>query len=630
MFPGPVFVHELRTVARRRRFYTLRLVFGLFLFYLVFAYARRTWIFYGQDGDDREYSHAELARIGATLHANVLWLQAIAVAVLTPALVAGAIGEDRERKILSYLLASPLTAAEIVLGKLAVRLVNLVMLVLVGLPVVSLALFLGGVDPEGVWLSFAATVSSLYFLAAVCIFVSTSADRPRDAILWAYLLEGLWLFLPVFERWLAQFSVLGEWIVAARPVTEYLTDSSPLEILYDGSAGGNPDLVARVLWMIGLQVLYGTLLIGWSTLRLRAVEQGAALFGGRLLRAGRPSGERRLRERRPCGDNPMLWKECAETFATSSRWKALAMTLIAVAYLAGVTCWFSVYAIPAISEMREYGYGATSPASARQSLNIGVRSFTMFLYPLMALFLSVSAATGFTSERERDTWISLIATPLEGREIIRGKILGAFWRTRWLFAAMLLIWLIGLLCGALHPLGLLASLIATGVYLSAFAALGTYLSLRMSTSARAIATTLGIGMFCNLGYLFCCIPLMSGDWTVVALAGVSPIIVIGSLCSFSEFDWFLNNSGFRPHAAETLTMGIFSLGFYGIAGLKLLHDCLERFQLEVDRPHRGGWPRPEADQKGVRFLPEVAADSEGISFVDEPEDTGGWEDCHET
>ena len=122
------------------------------------------------------------------------------ILLLTPAIVAGSIVEDRQRKVLSYLLASPLTGAEIVLGKLAARLVNLVVLVAVGLPVVSIALFLGGVEPDEVWLCYGLSFSTLYFLAGVSIFASAFSARPRDAIVRAYSIEGIWLSLPLIER----------------------------------------------------------------------------------------------------------------------------------------------------------------------------------------------------------------------------------------------------------------------------------------------------------------------------------------------------------------------------------------------------------------------------------------------
>ena len=48
--------------------------------------------------------------------------QELLALVLTPTLVAGAIAEEKRRKTMHYLLASQLTSAEIVLGKLAARL----------------------------------------------------------------------------------------------------------------------------------------------------------------------------------------------------------------------------------------------------------------------------------------------------------------------------------------------------------------------------------------------------------------------------------------------------------------------------------------------------------------------------
>src|SRR5271165_99733 len=228
MLPGPVFLHELRTVARRRRSYALRTALGLFLLYLMIQSTNRWDTYASQSGTNREYTPGELAQIGMTLFGNVIWLQGIVILLLTPAFVAGTIAEDRQRKVLSYLLASPLSGAEIVLGKLAARMVNLVVLVAVGLPVVSIALFLGGVDPVAVWLCYGTSFSTLYLLAAISTFVSTFSARPRDAIRRAYLIELVWLLLPMIE-WLCQSAggTLGSLTTEARPITEWIIGSSP-------------------------------------------------------------------------------------------------------------------------------------------------------------------------------------------------------------------------------------------------------------------------------------------------------------------------------------------------------------------------------------------------------------------
>ena len=74
-------------------------------------------------------------------------------------------------------------------------------------------------------------------------------------------------------------------------------------------------------------------------------------------------------------------------------------------------------------------YGVHPPADiARTEFNQFLRCVTvpmMFFVPMMA---SSIAAAGIATERVRETWSSLIATPLTARDILRGKILSALWQ----------------------------------------------------------------------------------------------------------------------------------------------------------------------------------------------------------
>jgi ABC-type transport system involved in multi-copper enzyme maturation permease subunit len=119
--------------------------------------------------------------------------QELLALALTPALVAGVIADERQRKTLHYLMASRLTSSEIVLGKLLVRMLYMVVLLGVSLPVLSLMVLMGGVDPKLVLLVCAATLTTAWFLAALSIWVSTIARRVRDVFFIAYGLEGIWL-----------------------------------------------------------------------------------------------------------------------------------------------------------------------------------------------------------------------------------------------------------------------------------------------------------------------------------------------------------------------------------------------------------------------------------------------------
>src|SRR5205807_2274081 len=97
---------------------------------------------------------------------------------------------------LHYLLTSELTSAEIVLGKLAARLLQVLVLVALGLPVVCLIGLFGGVDYRVLVLSYAGTLTTIYFLATASILVSVAARRPREAISLLYILELVWLVVP--------------------------------------------------------------------------------------------------------------------------------------------------------------------------------------------------------------------------------------------------------------------------------------------------------------------------------------------------------------------------------------------------------------------------------------------------
>ena len=111
-----------------------------------------------------------LAETTSKLHAVHL-----AVALLTPAYVAGAIADEKDRKTLEFLLATDLRSREIVLSKLASRLANLTLFVLTGLPILSLIQFLGGVDPNLVLAGFAVTALTMAGLGGLSILNSTTS-----------------------------------------------------------------------------------------------------------------------------------------------------------------------------------------------------------------------------------------------------------------------------------------------------------------------------------------------------------------------------------------------------------------------------------------------------------------------
>ena len=115
------------------------------------------------------------------------------------------------------------------IGKLLARMLHVGVLLGVSLPVLSLLVLLGGVDPLMIVLACGAAASTAWFLAALSIWVSTIARRAREALFITYGLEFLWLFLPVIVRQ----SPSAGWPIADQVIDtamDWLGASSPVEI----------------------------------------------------------------------------------------------------------------------------------------------------------------------------------------------------------------------------------------------------------------------------------------------------------------------------------------------------------------------------------------------------------------
>jgi hypothetical protein len=218
--------------------------------------------------------------------------------------------------------------------------------------------------------------------------------------------------------------------------------------------------------------------------------------------------------------------------------------------------------------------------SARRDFNVFLRGVSTAIYVLWMLGIASSSASGLSSEREEDQWISLISTPLDGHEILRAKMIGPVWGLRLVAYLMFLMWAVGLVVGSIHPFGLLACLVEFVVFTWFLTALGTFLSLRSKNSTRSLALTMALLIFLNGGYLFCCIPLEPN--TPAIAAGSTPFIFAISLLSVQDFGevWQAHKSG------EMFAACIMGVMLYGFAAAGLTSSMFASFDSAVDRPDR--------------------------------------------
>lgn len=606
MLPGPVFQAELTSIARRKRSYVLRVVYGALILFIIWC---NQPAFYLGRVDSSNMSIQETARMASGIAVSFMVTQAMTILVLTPSLVAGVIADEKRRKTLDYLLASRLSSAEIVLGKLFARLLLLLVFVAIGLPILTLLSLFGGVSPDDVVVFTAACASTAFFLAALSIAVSLHAKKPTDAVGQAYSLGFFWLFGPSIVRFvLPQYGNYGALIYEyVRPVNEWLGASSPwfVTISQMGVFWSGTSYQETIFWMIGLQVGYGILLATYSVVRLRPIyRKDRSMSPRRGL--GRFLPRRRLIPRRGCGDDAMLWKEClVSRGARSTRVFSVLLFLLLGAYVVYLVVDFGK---PALIELWNQGYGGEAgEMSARAQFNMMTRAMGGVVFCTMILAVASAASSSVTAEREGDTWLSLTATPLDAAEIVRGKILGAVWAARWLAAVWLLLVLVAVLLGAVHPLGLLAALIVVAVDVWFAGALGVYFSLKSKSSMKALMATNSTMLFLNGVYLLFTIPI--DGLSVLRYVGVMPFTEFMALFSWGELTgsaW--SSPGYSRF--DFFFTGLCSVVLYAVAAFLLTARLLSGFDDMIDRPHgsprsRGGPPKP----LGIEFLDEVVPET---------------------
>jgi hypothetical protein len=403
------------------------------------------------------------------------------------------------------------------------------------------------------------------------------------------------------------------------PLALIALDSSPFSLVasLSGMIPRGP-LVATVVRMIALQMAASVGLVLWAIVRLRPASRAvhdadARAASRRFLRA-------RWWPRPACGDDPVLWHEIHPGWRGSRAglWVHRMVNALWIGLIAYV---ISCFAWPAFAELSRSGYRAVpgtpailelnpiaralvarmdgwptgpAPDQARLELNDVLRTTTGLLDMFYILLVAGAAAVSVAKERERETWLGLIATPLSGREILRAKLLGAVWNSRGLAVLMLALWIVGLLAGAVHPLGFLAAVTGMGVSCWFLAALGLSASLWSRDRAQANGWVL-MPMMLVVGSS--ALPFFfPGRASVVLGGGTMPFLAWASLLSYEDVHAALH-FGAIPRFAQIgvhgatgawiiLAAWLISTTAQAIGAFLLMRSAVCGFDAAVGRPIR--------------------------------------------
>ena len=133
---GPVLFYDMvRTSRARSRYMITRLIYGGFLLFILCYLYLILWVSTNFNLNPNEMNEGMQRRAMAVLAESFFFffmiLQLAIVVLLTPAYVAGAIADEKDRKTMEFILATDLRDREIIFSKLLSRLANMAACVLV-------------------------------------------------------------------------------------------------------------------------------------------------------------------------------------------------------------------------------------------------------------------------------------------------------------------------------------------------------------------------------------------------------------------------------------------------------------------------------------------------------------------
>ncbi len=143
--------------------------------------------------------------LGRQLFIGVLFIELMLIIFIVPALTAGAITTERERKTYDLLQTTLITKATFVVGKLQSALGYIVLLLLSAIPLQSIAFLFGGVSEAELLLALIVLLASAIVLGAFGMFFSSFTERTLAATVRTYSVAiGITVGLPVVALTLFQ------------------------------------------------------------------------------------------------------------------------------------------------------------------------------------------------------------------------------------------------------------------------------------------------------------------------------------------------------------------------------------------------------------------------------------------
>jgi ABC-type transport system involved in multi-copper enzyme maturation permease subunit len=501
---GPLLRFELVRAARRQRLILSRVVYALVITGVVIAtYAAAS------AGSGKRTQVQDLAVITEGLFYGLFAMQFALTVMFVTNWTADAFTSEKEGRTLSFLLATPLSDHEIVLGKLVSRLARVGLLLLAGVPILCVLQFFGGVEPMAVVVGYTALAVTALSLGSLSLLCSVYLRTARAAGQRAARVVGLYIVsLMLIGQGLREFPRIAMWpggVFNVVDLVDLINTGNPFAVghlLADTVRGGGRlgDAVGpAVLNYIIFHLLAATVFLIWATFRLRPVAAAQADGPPRQP----TTGFRRSPPRPPVGDRPVLWK-------------ALHFDLRQYRSVGGRTIArlvFVVSFIPVIVLLAVMAYDGTSSELA-VVMNFGfVRGVGTLILCGLLVMITVHTAGCIARERRKQTLDELLLTDLTTEEILAQKWWASIVVVRPALVLVGVHWLIAVAVGGLHPLAMPLLVVEWAAYAAFAASLGLYWATRLSL-VRAVQVAGGLLIFGVVS-----VPITVGTLVAVVIGG---------------------------------------------------------------------------------------------------------------
>ncbi len=234
--------------------------------------------------------YAELLQVHSTaqiqyiafleLYVLVATIEFFLLLILMPALSAGGISEEREKRTLDLMLTTAVSPVQIIVGKVMISFSNLILLIISGLPILSLSFVFGGITLSDVLILLLNYSVVTIFVGSIGILCSTLFRKSTIATMITYII----VFILVIGGYginhmipYAMESNNGMYALLLNPISPFL--ATILNIVGNGNGS---DIISILLGGYDIQVLQGQWVL-YSTLAQVACAALCLYFAIRVI-----------------------------------------------------------------------------------------------------------------------------------------------------------------------------------------------------------------------------------------------------------------------------------------------------------------------------------------------------------